>query len=427
MEYARNAGRAFFPLDQELGLLGGELIPGLQESVVRLSTWMPFSRAAKELKHFTGVEVSEATARRIAEGAGSSYVQVQNEQTEQILRVPPSSPPGPETELISADGAMVREVSGEWVEVKTVAIGKVTSKEADGGVHTEELSYFSRLGKASDFNQQALVEVFRRGTEKAGKVCAVNDGADWEQKFVDYHRPDAVRILDFAHATGKIAEAGRLVFGEETAEFQRWFDRQRHALKHGKSQTVLRNVRLLGKKVRGRGRHGKLKTIRGSVNYLEKRREMIKYAEFQQLGYPIGSGSVESANKLVVESRLKQAGMRWALHNIDPMLGLRNIACNDRWEEAWPQLVDSKLQAAAQGRRHRRALKAPDQLALVVTNPEEPAAAAQMQHPQEPTNLSLMNTGPKTPYRPPMDHPWRRKPFGRARYRSRGRFVHAKR
>jgi hypothetical protein len=389
---------------------------------------MPFSRAAKELKHFTGVEVSEATARRIAEVAGSSYVEVQNKQTEQILREPPASPPGPETELMSADGAMVHAVSGEWVEVKTLAIGKITGKEADGRVHTEELSYFSRLGRAGDFNRQALVEVFRRGTEKAGKVCAVNDGADWEQKFVDYHRPDAVRILDFAHATGKIAEAGRPVFGEETAEFKQWFDKQRHALKHGKSQTVLRSIRQLEKEVQGRGRQTKLKTIRGSVNYLEKRREMIKYAEFQQLGYPIGSGSVESANKLVVESRLKQAGMRWALHNIDSMLGLRNIACNDRWEEAWPQLVNHALETRAQSRRRRRSLKAQDQLVKKAESPEEPiCAAAQTQHPQDTTTLAPPNTRPKTRYKPPADHPWKQKLFGRARYSSRELSVRAKR
>ena len=31
---------------------------------------------------------------------------------------------------------------------------------------------------------------------------------------------------------------------------------------------------------------------------------------YQAAGWPIGSGSVESANKLVVEARLKGAGMR---------------------------------------------------------------------------------------------------------------------
>jgi hypothetical protein len=45
------------------------------------------------------------------------------------------------------------------------------------------------------------------------------------------------------------------------------------------------------------------------LEYLEKRREQIRYAEFEAQGYPIGRGVVESANKLMVEARLKGAGM----------------------------------------------------------------------------------------------------------------------
>ena len=45
--------------------------------------------------------------------------------------------------------------------------------------------------------------------------------------FIDYHRSDAVRILDFAHAAGKVAESGRVVFGEDTPEFKDWFRKQR--------------------------------------------------------------------------------------------------------------------------------------------------------------------------------------------------------
>lgn len=427
MEFVRNAGRAFFPLDKELGLLNGELTPRLQESVVRLSTWMPFGRAAKELRYFTRVEVSEATARRITEGAGSDYVGVQNQQVEHILKQSPPSPPGPQVQLISADGAMVHEVTGEWVEVKTVAIGEVEAKGDAGEVHTRELSYFSRLSEASEFNRQALVEVFRRGAEKAGKVCAVNDGAEWEQKFVDYHRPDAVRILDFAHAAGKVAEPGRLIFGEETAEFKEWFNKQKHSLKLGKTEAVLRNIRGLQNRARGRGRAKKLKVIQGSVNYLEKRREMINYNEFQGLGYPIGSGCVESANKLVVESRLKQAGMRWARQNIDPMLGLRNIACNDRWEEAWPQLVTHKLEATIESRRQRRALKSLEQLqATDIASAQEAPTRAQLQTSENPADEKLAKARAKTPYKPAADHPWRRKVFGRARHRTPEGFSRAK-
>lgn len=388
---------------------------------------MPFGRAAKELRYFTRIEVSEATARRITEGAGSEYVQVQSEQVEQILNDPPASPPGPELQLISADGAMVHEVSGDWVEVKTLAIGEVEAKGTAGDIHTRELSYFSRLSGASEFNRQALVEVFRRGTEKAGKVCAVNDGADWEQKFIDYHRPDAVRILDFAHAAGKIAEPGRLIFGDETAEFREWFNKQKQSLKLGKTAAVIRNIRGLENKARGRGRGMKLKVIRGSVNYLEKRREMINYNEFHSLGYPIGSGCVESANKLVVESRLKQAGMRWARQNIDPMLGLRNIACNDRWDEAWPQLVNHKLEASTQSRRQRRALRSLQQLqAIEVDSAQVSTCQVELQNVEAVAEDKPAKARAKSPYKPPADHPWRRKVFGRARHRTPEGFSRAK-
>ena len=46
------------------------------------------------------------------------------------------------------------------------------------------------------------METERRGVCQAKEVCAVQDGAEWIQGFVDLYRPDAVRILDFAHAAG---------------------------------------------------------------------------------------------------------------------------------------------------------------------------------------------------------------------------------
>ncbi len=62
---------------------------------------------------------------------------------------------------------------------------------------------------------------------------------------------------------------------------------------------------------------------------------MTRYASFRAQGYPIGSGSVESANKVVVQSRMKQAGMRWGPSHVNAMLAMRNLACNDRWTEGW--------------------------------------------------------------------------------------------
>jgi hypothetical protein len=47
------------------------------------------------------------------------------------------------------------------------------------------------------------------------------------------------------------------------------------------------------------------------LGYLRTREELMQSPHFRRQGWPIGSGMVESANKLVVEARLKGAGMRF--------------------------------------------------------------------------------------------------------------------
>src|SRR5215216_1584906 len=63
----------------------------------------------------------------------------------------------------------------------------------------------------------------------------------------------------------------------------------------------------------------------------------MQYPTFLSEGWPIGSGMVESANKVVVEARLKGAGMHWSRTSVNPLLALRNAVCTDRWAEAWQQ------------------------------------------------------------------------------------------
>jgi hypothetical protein len=45
---------------------------------------------------------------------------------------------------------------------------------------------------------------------------------------------------------------------------------------------------------------------------------------------------VESANKLVVEARLKGGGMHWRRGNITPMVALRASRCYGRWAAPTP-------------------------------------------------------------------------------------------
>lgn len=382
---------------------------------------MPFEKAAGELAYLLGVNLSESRVRRLTEEAGAALVAVQEAQVERLEKQAPSAPAGPALQLLSVDGALVPLVGRAWTEVKTLALGKVRlEREQRSGervIKTSELSYFSRCLESEEFARQALVETQRRGVEGAGQVCAVCDGAEWEQKFIDYHRPDAVRILDFPHAAEYVAVVGRSVYGEGSAEFIAWFERQRHQLRHGEEEAVLAELRCLAA-----SEPSKRELIEDKLQYLSKRREMIRYGKFVAAGYPIGSGSVESANKVVVQARMKQAGMHWARENVNPMVALRNVACNERWEEAWPQIA-SRLQQEQLIRRlqkhPRPMLKLPEVMADEMKRKN--AALPEISPAQESSGKEQKPR--QRGSRPAPDHPWRKFSFGRGRFRKLG---HAK-
>ncbi len=359
------------------------------------------------LKRLQGVEVSEATARRQTENNGAAYVAVQEAEVERIEQALPEAPAGPDKQLLSVDGVMVPLVGGEWMEVKTLVLGVIAEPVMEKGewkVHAQELSYFSRLA-------EALVETHRRGVEKAGLVAAVTDGAEWEQGFIDYHRPDAVRILDFPHAGEYVGNIGKAIWGEGKPETQLWLKERLKRLKHKGADELLPELRALT------AGHPEIADLVGWLAYLEKREAHMQYAVYQEQGLPIGSGAVESGNKLVVEARLKGSGMHWAREHVNPMLGLRNAVCSDRWDEAWPQISDYRQRQTRQRlhiRREQRLAAATaasseadislaDMAPLPVT--PEPATAPFLPE----TDLATQSQ-PRLPWRPPPDHPWRKYP-----------------
>jgi hypothetical protein len=418
--------------------------------MVRLATWMPFRQASRELEFFSKVSIGEATIRETSERAGAVQVALQQRRAEEIQRERPPSPAGPAVQMLSLDGAFLQLVGGEWREVKTLALGVVEKAREEKGelvVHTSDLSYFSRMSDARTFEKQALVELFERGVEKAGLVCAVTDGADWIQAFIDLHRADGVRILDVPHAKERVSDVGDAIAEqglelellgkqeddvdptvpkkrkkrakEEEADREgkekkrvhiAWFERQSKELKTGDPTAVIKEIERLFTQMEERGISKAAQIIEKSLNYLKERRSMINYAAFQALGYPIGSGSVESANKLVVEARMKGAGMRWAEAHVDPMLALRNMACNDRWPSTW-KLIQKDQFAQVQAKRAAKSLRR-----LCDLKADAPCAAQSpvpvLASPDQAQN-QLPAAHPKS-QSPAPPHPWRR-PFLRKR------------
>ena len=177
------------------------------------------------------------------------------------------------------------------------------------------------------------------------------------------------------------AHGGQDQAKRQQERFEQWLQAQGHELKTGEAEKVLAELERLRPLMQETGHQGAVETLDKSLYYLRERREMIRYASFRAQGYPIGSGSVESANKLVVQSRMIQAGMRWDSRHVNLTVAMRNLACIERWKEGWGAIRQlwRKNEMARQAQRAVRPSSSGESAAPVPPtarrDPESPASS----------------------------------------------------
>jgi len=141
-------------------------------------------------------------------------------------------------------------------------------------------------------------------------------------------------------------------------------------------------------------------SVAQAYHYLQRREGQIDYPHFQKQGFPIGSGSAESSHKVVVHSRMKQAGMRWAEAHVDPLLALRNLVCNGRWSEGWRQIGvhywQRQRQEFIEHARRQRPVVPP---IVLPPAPKETPTIKEV--------CTQSDQSAKQSYRPDANHPWR--------------------
>ena len=171
-------------------------MPHAEQALVRLGSEVSFEAARRHLEAILGIQVSAASLRRQTLRVGPGVLAVQTQQAQPQAVCPEE--PAVERLAMSADGAYVSLLHKQWGEVKLLAIGQIGTRQRkqEQVVCTTQLSYFVRLADAATFAEQASAEIRRRGIERADAVCAVQDGAEWLQGFVQSHRADALRILE---------------------------------------------------------------------------------------------------------------------------------------------------------------------------------------------------------------------------------------
>lgn len=170
---------------------------------------------------------------------------------------------------------------------------------------------------------------FRHAQERVANV----DGAPWIREQLQYHLAELDGLgLDFYHLGENVHRARRAVFGEEAVEGKAWADTVMHQFKHeGYDVAWERLVQWRAKLGRS---PSKRKAADRLLNYVAERRGMIRYPEFRDKGWQIGSGPTESQCKLTV-GRLKGRSRRWDRPNAAAVAALDSLERSGQWHLYW--------------------------------------------------------------------------------------------
>lgn len=146
-----------------------------------------------------------------------------------------------------------------------------------------------------------------RGSGTAPRVQCVADGEEALEKAMRDALPFALFTNDFMHAAGYMnACCEKLGIANAAKEYRTC---RAIMLRHGAGSAVDRIRRLYA------GELESSQEARDALNYLDKRRDNMRYGWLRKNGYYISSCHIEAAARILVARRCKQAGMHWRLHN----------------------------------------------------------------------------------------------------------------
>jgi len=201
-----------------------------------------------------------------------------------------------------------------------------TTKKGEKVSSISKKEYASYLGGADGFKKHIFACAVRNGYGVYRTTIVLSDGATWIRNMCEEIFPDAIQILDLFHLCENTYEYAKVIFKNDEAKYKPWAEDVICKFKNGKKMEV---VEIL-KQYQGR-------TLpKGTVNlpiYVNNNIDKINYDEYGEKGYYVGSGAIESGNKVVLQKRLKLAGMRWNEQTAQYLLSLRAKYESGLWQQ----------------------------------------------------------------------------------------------
>lgn len=345
--YQANGERTLCPLEVNAGIVYHHLTPAAAEFVGYATAYMVPAEVEQFCRKWQYLKPCQTVVKQVAAEIGD-VAETLGETYEQAVREEEGPVPA-ETEVIavSRDRTSLRTREDGWrqAEVGAVAVyGPVTGVEEDGDLIRPRLrtTYVAQMPEqaAATFKRKfdGEVEHALEAAPSGARVVCLSDGDRSNWKYFESHPRlrHGTQVLDFYHAASHLKEVSEALFGEGTAQAERWFTKYRRVLKYedGGVEKVIRSIRYHKSRLPIRS-EARRKVTREVLRYFAHNRKRMDYAAYRLRGLPIGSGVVEAACKTVVGQRFKRPGMRWSIPGGQAILNLRVATLSERWEAFW--------------------------------------------------------------------------------------------
>lgn len=296
----------------------------MQEKMVFAGQYDNYGHAHEIIGVMLNQEVSAMQVHRVTQAYGKEF-----DLSDQAKR---SLPPPIAEEVVYAevDGGMILTREEGWKETKVGRVFK--SKDCMQGTDRGcllESQYVAYLGEKQPFcrTMDELLDNYG-GSGLKERLIFITDGAIWIHNWSKDIFPDAVHVLDYYHACEHLYDFIKLQF-KDKEQGKLWGKQQEALLLDSKVAQVIEEINRVKtvNKVAEQAR-------KDLTRYYTTNKERMDYARYKKIGAGlIGSGAIESAQRTVVQKRLKQSGQRWGITGAQHVLNLRVVYMNGKWNK----------------------------------------------------------------------------------------------
>ena len=340
-------GAVQYPGDELLGVTGTGFSPGLRRLMTRAGSRESFGEAAEDLHVYAALDVDPKDVERVAENVGRQI-------DDWMIRTASAARLGAEPEGDDQETIPILYVAldGTGVPMRKNDLAGVQGKGEDGQARTKEVklgcvftqttrdeegnpvrdpastTYVGAIEPSIDFGHRLHAEASRRGLKRAQKTVVLSDGAEYNHAIAAEHFAADVHIIDFYHAAERLSD---FVKDNTRHRCEGAFHQECYGLlEAGALDQLIQRMR------QGLPRSGKRRT-QGlkRINYFTRRKEQMRYGEFREQGWFIGSGVIEAGCKTLIGKRLKQSGMFWSIKGANAIIAARCGLYSGRFEQFW--------------------------------------------------------------------------------------------